>query len=408
MLDSPARMVEHLSAEPVRVWAILRLPLIVLMLLRIYVAGVQHWLPVLYGVVLAVYCVAALSWLVFVLRRPVPRWGPWVSAAIDVIAVLALCVASGGATAELLPLFLVLPISVAFQDRPALTATLGISTAVGYLVVWWIFSMRDATVEMTRVVYVQFGFLLWLAAATSALCLVLTRRSDRVLALLEVRRRLVSESAQAEERQNRELAEHLHDGPLQTLLAARLEVDELRERAPDPALDMVHSALQDTAAGMRSTVTALHPQVLAQLGLTAAVRELVRQYDSRGDFIVEAELDDVGKPASQAILFRAARELLNNISKHASATVVTVRLFRQGERVVLVIGDDGAGFDPAVVEQRVAQGHIGLASLLVRLDAMGGSMAVDSVVGAGTRVTVTSPVEAMDPEGSASKMSYPK
>ncbi|CAJ1578367.1 sensor histidine kinase [[Mycobacterium] wendilense] len=395
MLDSPARVVEHLAAEPVRVWACLRLPLIALMLLRIYVAGVEHWLPVVYGVVLAVYCGAAVAWLVFVLRRPVPRWAPWVSAAIDAVAVLALCVASGGATAELLPLFLVLPISVAFQDRPALTAILGISTAVGYLAVWLIFSLREDGVEMTRVVYIQFGFLLWLAAATSALCLVLTRRSQRVVALMEVRRRLMSEAARAEERQNRELAEHLHDGPLQTLLAARLEVDELRERMPDPALDMVHAALQETAAGMRSTVTALHPQVLAQLGLTAAVRELVRQYDSRGDFIVEAELEDVGRPARQALLYRAARELLNNVSKHAAATVVRVRLRRSGTRVVLSISDDGAGFDPAIVEQRVAEGHIGLASLLVRIDALGGSMDVDSADGRGTTITVTSPAEAM-------------
>ncbi|CAJ1494443.1 sensor histidine kinase [[Mycobacterium] burgundiense] len=395
MLDSPARVVEHLAAEPVRVWACLRLPLIGLMILRIYLAGVEHWLPVVYGVVLAAYCGAALAWLVFVLRAPVPRWGPWVSAAIDVLAVLALCVASGGATAELLPLFLVLPISVAFQDRPALTAALGISTAVGYLVVWLVFSLRDDTVEMTRVVYVQFGFLLWLAAATSALCFVLTRRSNRVVALLEVRRRLVSESARAEERQNRELAEHLHDGPLQTLLAARLEIDDLRERIPDPALDMVHTALQETAAGMRSTVTALHPQVLAQLGLTEAIRELVRQYDSRGDFIAEAELEDVGRPGCQAVLYRAARELLNNISKHASATMVRVQLLRRGDRIVLSISDDGTGFDPAILEQRVAQGHIGLASLIVRIDAMGGSMDVDSVIGRGTTITVTSPAEVL-------------
>jgi two-component system NarL family sensor kinase len=70
------------------------------------------------------------------------------------------------------------------------------------------------------VVYLQFGFLSWLAVATTALCFVLTRRAARVTALLDVRRRLVSESMQADERTNRELAEHLHDGPLQTLLAA--------------------------------------------------------------------------------------------------------------------------------------------------------------------------------------------
>jgi two-component system NarL family sensor kinase len=222
---------------------------------------------------------------------------------------------------------------------------------------------------------------------------VLTRRAARVAALLDVRRRLVAESMQADERTNRDLAEHLHDGPLQTLLAARLELDEVRDRMPDPALDMVYAALNETAAGLRSTVTALHPQVLAQLGLTPGVRELVRQYDSRGDFTIHAELEDVGKPMSQALLYRAARELLANIGKHAGASEVTIRMVRKGDRVVLTVADDGAGFEPSIIDQRVAEGHIGLASLQARFDSMGGAMAIDSTVGHGTVVTVTSPPE---------------
>jgi two-component system NarL family sensor kinase len=208
-----------------------------------------------------------------------------------------------------------------------------------------------------------------------------------------VRKRLVAESMQADERTNRELAEHLHDGPLQTLLAARLELDEVRERMPDPSLDMVYAALNDTAAGLRSTVTALHPQVLAQLGLTPGVRELVRQYQGRGEFTVDAELEDVGKPVSQPLLYRAARELLANINKHAGASAVTIRMFRTGDRVVLTVADDGAGFEPSIVDQRVAEGHIGLASLQARFDSMGGAMAIDSTLGRGTVVTVTSPPE---------------
>ncbi|MDT7754638.1 MAG: two-component system, NarL family, sensor kinase, partial [Mycobacterium sp.] len=306
-------------------------------------------------------------------------------------AVVALCVVSGGATAALLPVFFLLPLSVAFGDRPILTGLLGVFTAVCYLAAWLIYALRDNHVDMPDVVYLQFAFLLWLAVATTALCLVLSRRSNRVRALQEVRQRLVSEALQADDRHNRELAEHLHDGPLQTLLAARLELDEARERNPDPALDRVYSALQDTAKGLRSTVTELHPQVLAQLGLTPGVRELLRQYESR--VIVDAELQDVGKPASQTLMYRAARELLANINKHARATTVTVRMFTRADRIVLTVADDGTGFDPTRIDQAVAEGHIGLGSLLVRFEAMGGSIGIDSTVGEGTRVTVTSPPE---------------
>jgi two-component system, NarL family, sensor kinase len=153
---------------------------------------------------------------------------------------------------------------------------------------------------------------------------------------------------------------------------------------------MVYAALQETATGLRSTVTQLHPQVLAQLGLTPAVRELLKQFESRTELAVEAELDDVGKPQSQALLYRAARELLTNIGKHAKATSVKVGLTRRGDRIVLTIADDG-GFDPAIVAQYVADGHIGLGSLLARFGAMGGAMDIDSRSGHGTQVTVTSP-----------------
>ena len=389
----PRRIVDYFSAEPVRVSALLRLPLIALMGFLVWLWEVDSWLPGVYATILGAYAVVAVLWAVVVFRGPVPSWGGWVSTGVDVLAVVSLCVVSGGATAALLPVFFLVPLSVAFGDRPVLTGVLGVSTAACYLGAWIVYSKRDDHVGLPDVVYLQFGFLLWLAAATTALCVVLTRRAARVAALLDVRRRLVAESMQADERTNRELAEHLHDGPLQTLLAARMELDEVRERIPDPALDMVYAALNDTAAGLRSTVTALHPQVLAQLGLTAGVRELVRQYDSRGDFLIDAELEDVGRPASQALLYRAARELLANIHKHADATEVTVRLFRDGDRFVLTVADDGVGFEPSIIEQRVAEGHIGLASLQARFDSMGGAMTIDSGPEGGTVVTVASPPE---------------
>ena len=126
--------------------------------------------------------------------------------------------------------------------------------------------------------------------------------------------------------------------------------------------------------------------MLAQLGLTPAVRELLRQFESRTDLAVQADLDDVGKPESQALLYRAARELLTNIGKHAKATTVRVGLMRKGDRIVLTIDDDGAGFDSAIVAQYVADGHIGLGSLLARFDAMGGAMDINSQIGYGTQV----------------------
>ncbi len=96
-----------------RVAAVLRLPLIVLIGLLVWIEGVDHWLPAVYWSVLIVYTTTAAVWLTVVVRRPLRWWFGWASTAIDVVAVLAMCVASGGATSWLLPIFFLIPITVA-------------------------------------------------------------------------------------------------------------------------------------------------------------------------------------------------------------------------------------------------------------------------------------------------------
>ena len=390
-MESLNRLADYLAAEPVRVAALLRPPMIGLIMMIVDVGDVINWLPIVYDTAIVTYFVASLVWLFVVLRGPVPSWSGWVSTLIDVAAVVTLCLASGGATAWLLPVFFLLPISIAFQDRPWLTAVLGLLTAVAYLGVWIVYSKRDDTVGLPNIVYMHFAFLLWLAVATTALCAVLSRRRARVAALLEVRRQLVSESMRADERNSRELAESLHDGPLQELLAARLELDELAERIDDPALTAVRETLAGTATQLRSTLRTLHPAVLSELGLTPAIGELLRQYRQRTGLTVEGELDDVGQPPVQDLLYRAARELLANVNKHARATRVDVTLKNVGDQIMLTVTDDGVGFDPMVLDSRIADGHIGLASLIARVEAMGGSLRITPAPRGGTRTTVKTP-----------------
>jgi hypothetical protein len=128
-VDNPFHwFVDYLATEPVRVSAILRLPLIGLIAVLVWIWEVDHWLPELYAVILGVYAVAAVLWLIAVFRGPVPRWADWASTIVDLLVIVALCLVSGGATSALLPVFFLLPISVAFGDRPALTAIFGIVT----------------------------------------------------------------------------------------------------------------------------------------------------------------------------------------------------------------------------------------------------------------------------------------
>lgn len=392
------RVLDFLTSEPLRIRSTLRLVMIVLIALLIEYTHVEHKNEGLFAVALAVYAAVSVAWLLFILTRPARPWYALASTFADVAFVLALCIASGPGTIALYPIFFLLPISVAFLDSPLLTGALGLSASFGYLLAWAVYATQEQKMGMTipAVVYVQVGCLLWLTAATTALSFTLARRRARVQGLLDVRRQLIAESMRADERHNRDLSEQLHDGPLQNLLAARLDLDELRETPSPEGFDRLDAALRETVAALRTTVSTLHPQVLAQLGLSAAVRDLAGRYEERWNTPVEVHAEEVGSPPAQAVLYRAARELLSNAHKHSRATRLDVDLRRDGGATRLRVSDDGIGFDPEILARRVAEGHIGLSSLVVGVEATGGSVEFTAGTAGGTTVTVTVPDDADD------------
>jgi two-component system NarL family sensor kinase len=90
-------------------------------------------------------------------------------------------------------------------------------------------------------------------------------------------------------------------------------------------------------------------------------------------------------------LYRATRELLANAHKHSQATRISVDLHRSGPMLVLSVADNGVGFDPAVLTEAVADGHIGLASLVVAVEAGGGTIDLTATPGGGATTTITVP-----------------
>nr|WP_296775626.1 sensor histidine kinase [Rhodococcus sp. (in: high G+C Gram-positive bacteria)] len=386
------RVLARFATEAVLVTAVLRLPLVALIALLGTVVDVDHWEPGVFRGILVAYGIAATVWLVWTARKPVGRWAGWASTTVDLVAVIALCAASGGATSYLLPVFFLLPVAVAFQYRPALTATLGAASAIAYFSVYLFYAVRDDEVDLPNVVYLYLGFLLWLTVATTGLSFVLVRRAQTVVGLLDVRRRLVIEALAAEENERARLAEDLHDGPLQNVLAARFDVEEARERSDDPALAAAESALRETAVQLRSSVTSLHPQVLAQLGLSSAVAELAEKMAARSGYTLHVGIADVSRTHEQ-ILYKVARELLVNIDKHAGAKNVTVSLRQSDSGVELSVEDDGIGFDTDVLAARVGEGHIGLASHYLRIESLGGTFDLTSDPGSGTSARIRVPLD---------------
>jgi two-component system, NarL family, sensor kinase len=218
-----------------------------------------------------------------------------------------------------------------------------------------------------------------------------SRVSD-IVGFASERSRLLTEVTAIEDRERRRLSDALHDGALQYVLAARMDLEDVRD-GDGVAVDRVEQALTESATLLRATVGALHPAVLDQAGLVRAVEDLAASARSRGLGVEVRSSGILARPATDAerVVYAAVRELLANVVKHAHATSVTVELSLEHGLLTATVTDDGAGMDPGTLEQRLAEGHIGLTSHRLRIEASGGRFLLSAVQPHGTRVVVVVP-----------------
>jgi two-component system NarL family sensor kinase len=232
------------------------------------------------------------------------------------------------------------------------------------------------------------------ALATLIATAVERQRADEEIAeLAALRGRLVAENLEAEERTRRRISEALHDGALQDLLAARQDLVEALGRDDDSEL-IAHarSGVERAVRQLREAVSALHPVVLQHGGLAAAMQAAADVVARPGGFETTIAVDDAAAGAHDELVLSIARELLANAAKHADAEHVRITVRRAGDAVVLEVADDGRGIDLAAVNAAPRHGHIGLASLTQRVEAVGGSLSLESDHGRGTTVRATLPI----------------
>jgi len=211
-------------------------------------------------------------------------------------------------------------------------------------------------------------------------------------------RRLASEVIRAGEQERAYLARELHDSAAQTLAAVVFQLSAAARESTDPALgarlDEIKRMAVEVLEEVRMLAGAVHPRVLDDLGLPAALRAAAREaaehHDTQITVVAEVERADV-PPAVASVLYRVAQEALNNALRHASAREVTLRLARQNGRIVLDVVDDGAGFDVAEAERR--RPGMGLFTMRERVALLDGEFEVASGPGRGTRISAAVPLE---------------
>lgn len=201
------------------------------------------------------------------------------------------------------------------------------------------------------------------------------RRLASIADLTASRSLLLADVMTAEERERRRIAEALHDGALQTVLAAKQDLREaIRANGDTSGVVRASELLVDVSHDLRQVTRELHPSVLDEAGLAVALQTLADSFSERTGVPVECEIDYPQRHPDDVTLYGVARELLNNVARHANAHRVQLELSEQGDVVTLDVRDDGVGMDPSIVSKRLSEGHIGVASHRARIETLGGTV----------------------------------
>jgi len=325
-----------------------------------------------------------------------PLATPWKLAAVDLALISALVATSGGPFSQLRYAFFLLPVGAALLLRPRATVAASVAIVLAYSLITITFPGDEDVLPDARGFEVtQILFLGWMGAAATLLSAVLTRGAREIAALVEERTalaesrgRLVAQALDAEDMARRRLAEALHDEALQNLLAARQELG-----AGDRAeLEIVAEGLDRTVVQLREAVFDLHPYLLEQAGLGAALRAVAERAGRRDGFDVHVDADARDGGRDDQLVFSIARELITNVVKHARASKLWVAVRQRRGAIELTVCDDGVGVDPESAALAPRAGHIGLTACAERAEAVGGTFEVGAGPGGvGTLIRVRLP-----------------
>jgi two-component system sensor histidine kinase DegS len=204
------------------------------------------------------------------------------------------------------------------------------------------------------------------------------------------------------EEERMRIARDMHDGPAQSManLVLQAEIlERLLDRNPKQLVtelaefkNSVRNALEET----RQLIFDLRPMTLDDLGLIPTLRKFIKEYGDR--YGLATRFNVVGQERrlpgnTEGVLFRIIQEALTNVHKHARAKMAEVTMNLQPSRVVIVIKDDGQGFDVARTEANLHKNkNLGLISMRERAELEKGVLEIRSQPGRGTEVKVEVPL----------------
>jgi two-component system NarL family sensor kinase len=318
------------------------------------------------------------------------RLEPFVFTVIDIVALTVFQLLSTNGVYPLL-IMAMLPVLLGLDVSSRRAAVVLIFSMLGFAV-----AVLQDPVMLSEVKLPEAGFRFLLYAFLCCAAFLVVRIEERhtrsVAGLSALREELLAQTMNASDVSQRRISEFIHDGPLQDILAVRQELVELDAAFDgDERIGRALAGLQNASERLRQATFELHPAVLEQVGLGAAVQQLAEFTAQRSGIDITTDIDYSTRSDIDPVMFGVVRELLSNVVQHAAARSATVMLGITDRTCVLHVVDDGVGFGQETMTRRLGEGHIGLASHRARVEAAGGAL-VFLDVPVGTHVCVEVPL----------------
>lgn len=215
---------------------------------------------------------------------------------------------------------------------------------------------------------------------------------------------LKAQIVQGREDERTRLAREVHDGPAQVLAHVLMGMEHsltlAQQQNTDRLLELLRQLRDSSQSGLhevRRFIADLRPPALEYQGLDAAINELCTRFAAGGNIAVRCEGMPLPRlaPEQEIVLYRITQEALNNAVKHARNANVVVHFAAIKGQLILLVRDDGPGFDPRSVAARTQGKHWGLASIRERAELVGAQPAVTSAPGQGTEIRITLRLDAV-------------
>jgi signal transduction histidine kinase len=244
-----------------------------------------------------------------------------------------------------------------------------------------------------------------LAAANASLRAEIETRESAEASHRELLQRLTT----AQEDERRRIARDLHDQMGQHLTALGLGLRMVKDECPDPSpardrLKELQSLTDLIGRDVHQLALTLRPTALDDLGLHAALANCAERWSEKSGIDVDFQVvgPDVGRmpEVAETALYRVVQESLTNVYRHARAKRVSLVLQRRKDQAVVVVEDDGVGFDAESVTVPAREGgQLGLLGMRERVALVGGTLTIESTPGRGTTVIARVPLSPAGREG---------